>query len=351
MTDGSLVKILTYTAPGETRAIAVDASGIPWRSFLQRWGGESEPARLGQVMPARLRADAEGQGGSFAELESGQEVFLANKDRPAGATLGQSLLVRIVSEQRHGKLARVKPTVDKEASSCDAFIAWGQTLPGNKPLQIEEDREAVDAAFDEALSERVTLAGGGTLYIERTRALMAMDIDTSGRQGKGSAGAKALSVNLAAGDAAARQIALRDLGGAVVIDCLGPLNAGSNQKIQTRFSEIFRRVSKRQIEVLAPSRFGLMQAAIAWGSCPLEDRILDRDGQPSAESQLLEGLRLVQRQAEHAPANMFTLSLPTSVYSAYRDRKQVCELALAQHFSGRVVLEKTDNNTVEIRRS
>lgn len=350
MTNSPLTKILTYTAPGETRAIAIDASGKPWRSFLQRWGGENEPARLGQVTHARLRADAEGQGGSFAQLESGQEAFLANKDRPAGATLGQSILVRIVSEQRHGKLARVKPTPSAEEPQ-DAFSAWVQTLPTHNALQTEENRDAVDAAFDEALSERVTLAGGGTLYIERTRALTAMDIDTSGRQGKGSAGAKALSVNLAACEAAARQITLRDLGGAVVLDCLGPLNAGSNQKIQARFSDIFQRGSQRHIEVLAPSRFGLLQAAIRWGNCPLEGIILGPDGQPSAESQLLEGLRSVQRQVEHAPANMFILSLPTKVYSAYRDRKHTCDLALAQHFSGRVALEKTDNSTVEIRRS
>lgn len=344
-----LTRILKQDSPGETRAIAIDAAGLPWRSFHQRWDGQHDHARLGAVMPARLRADAQGQGGAFVELESGEDAFLAQKDRPSHLTQGQSFFVRIVSEQRRAKLARVK-SVKAAGEPQDAFTAWLHSLPNHSALSITDDAESVEAAFQEALTGHVTIPGGGTLHIEHTRALTAMDIDTSGRQSKGSAGAKALSVNLAACEAAARQIALRDLGGAIVIDCLAPLNAGSNAKVRQHLSACFQRASTRHIEVLTPSRFGLMHAAIAWGQCPVSNTLLEADGWPTPETRLLDALRSVEREARASGAGLFKLALPKPVLSAYRDRRNACDLALKAYFGGRVTIEQTDGNTVEIIR-
>jgi ribonuclease E/ribonuclease G len=68
----------------------------------------------------------------------------------------------------------------------------------------------IEAQLEEALQAEVPLAGGGSLSIEPTRALTAIDVD-SGR-------AAPLAANLDAAEEIARQLRLRNIGGAVTVD-------------------------------------------------------------------------------------------------------------------------------------
>lgn len=61
---------------------------------------------------------------------------------------------------------------------------------------------------------RVDLAGGGHMYVEPTRALVAVDVNTGGEAGL----AAGLRVNIAAARALPRALRLRGLGGQVVVD-------------------------------------------------------------------------------------------------------------------------------------
>lgn len=72
------------------------------------------------------------------------------------------------------------------------------------------ERHGAQAALEEALDIEVPLAGGGSLAIESTRALVAIDVDGGGRSGT--------EANDAAIGAIARQLRLRGLAGTVLID-------------------------------------------------------------------------------------------------------------------------------------
>lgn len=63
-------------------------------------------------------------------------------------------------------------------------------------------------------SPRVDLAGGGHLYVEPTRAFVAVDVNTGGATGL----AAGLKVNIAAARALPRALRLRGLGGQIVVD-------------------------------------------------------------------------------------------------------------------------------------
>ncbi|MEO0608077.1 MAG: ribonuclease E/G, partial [Pseudomonadota bacterium] len=211
MTLPSFVKLVQYEAPGQTCAVFLDQKDRPCRIFIERWNGAEVYARYGSVQRARLRRFADEIQGAFLELESGEEAFLRLKSRDA-LTEGAALCVKVMSERRRDKLARVSITAPVD-DPVDSFSRWQTQLMGTPSCPVEHDRACVEAAIDEACSRRVTLPSGGHLHIERTRALTAVDIDTAGRRQKGSAGAKALSINREAAIELARQIALRGLGG------------------------------------------------------------------------------------------------------------------------------------------
>lgn len=76
------------------------------------------------------------------------------------------------------------------------------------------DRHGLPEALDQLRSAEIALPGGGSMVIEPTRALIAVDINT----GADTSPAAALKANIAAIRELPRQLRLRGLGGQVVVD-------------------------------------------------------------------------------------------------------------------------------------
>ncbi|MEH6409456.1 MAG: ribonuclease E/G [Hyphomonas sp.] len=312
-------RILREKAIGETRWLAYDATDRPIALRLDRWSDQDTRAQLGSIAECRIRAIHERQGGAFVELPRGSEAFmrLAEGHR---LTEGQSITVKIVAEARHGKLARVqlidlREKAQPQQSAADLWISRLANAANTVPEDVPVGDPNIQAAFEEALSELVTLHGGGTLRIQSTAALVAVDLDTSGRNDNGRAAARALRINLEAARELARQMGLRNLGGAAVLDCVSPINRDAGIKVRDGFLAAFADVSTRQAKALAPSPFGLMEASIAWGETPIADRMLNMAGVPTDETQCLDGLRHLQREARAQPMARFQLNLPERAHA------------------------------------
>ncbi len=76
--------------------------------------------------------------------------------------------------------------------------------------------ERCEEAWESLFSSEISLSQGGSLYIEETRGLTVIDVNSHG------ALRHALSFNKGAIQEALRQIRLRDLGGKIVIDLINP---------------------------------------------------------------------------------------------------------------------------------
>lgn len=334
MTAPLFSKIVRHIAPGEVRAALFDAEHRPCRIFMERWGGNRQPARYGSLHNGRIRAFAEAQGGAFLELASGEEAFLRLSAR-GDLTEGAQVTVEIASEARADKLARAIVTT-KPVSEIDAWTLWQSQIPGAETLEIEDDADRVEDAIEQALAPSVTLQGGGQIHIDRTRALTAIDIDTSGRLQKGSAGARALTLNKIAAQEVARRISLRGLGGNVVLDCVGPLNKAANDKVQQAAAAAFQTVGLLGAKVLRPSLLGLMEVSVPWRACPVEDRLAADPG----ETELLWLMRDAAREAAANPAGLYQLVLSKSARQAYLNRRGDADQALKEHFGGRVTISE-----------
>jgi Ribonuclease G/E len=92
-------------------------------------------------------------------------------------------------------------------------------------------RADIRDCIGEALEEEVLLPGGGRLLIEPVRTLTAIDVNSAAATAEKGFERTALSVNLEAAQEIPRQLALRNLGGIVVIDFIDLDNRGKREQV------------------------------------------------------------------------------------------------------------------------
>lgn len=95
--------------------------------------------------------------------------------------------------------------------------------------------QGVLEAVDEVLSPRVALSGGASAFVEPTRALVAVDVNT----GADMSLAAGLKANLALARDLPRQLRLRGLGGQIVLD-LAPMPKKERRGFETALGRAFR---------------------------------------------------------------------------------------------------------------
>ena len=334
---------------GETRAAAYASDGRAFALFLERTIGNETSALLGDVHAARLASLSPEQGGGFADLESGESVFLRHRTLK-GRAQGERFNVRIETEKRRGKAARGIVT-DAPVCRSNAFETWLQGLPSEKPFELEEvtpGNAQIAAAFDEVFAPAVTLPGGGCLRISETPAIIAVDIDTAGRRDAGRAYDRALKINKIAAAETARQLSLRGLGGAVVLDCTGPLRKEHGTAVKQSLLQTFRRLSPRKIEALAPSPFGLMEAAIAWGRTPIGHVLLDDTGAPTPLTELQAAIRALEQALMADAAGTYVLELPVTHQSFWAPQQVNIERGLAVRYGRRFSIRASQNRESQV---
>lgn len=116
----------------------------------------------------------------------------------------------------------------------------------------------IESQIESAFQREVRLPSGGSIVIDATEALIAIDIN-SARATKGSdIEETALNTNLEAADEIARQLRLRDLGGLVVIDFIDMATIRNQREVENRMRESVRQ-DRARIQISRISRFGLLE--------------------------------------------------------------------------------------------
>ena len=118
----------------------------------------------------------------------------------------------------------------------------------------------VQAEIDKALRSKVWLKSGGSIVINQTEALVAIDVNTGRYVGKKTAGRledTILKTNLEAAKEIVRQVRLRDLGGIIVLDFIDMEEKKNRQKVfQTVEQEL--RKDRAPSKALQVQDFGLV---------------------------------------------------------------------------------------------
>jgi ribonuclease G len=128
-----------------------------------------------------------------------------------------------------------------------------------KPYPIF-DEYGVQAEIDKALKSKVWLKSGGSIVINQTEALVAIDVNTGRYVGKKSSGRledTIVKTNLEAVKEIVRQVRLRDLGGIIVLDLIDMEERKNRQKI-LQAVELELKKDRSPSKALQVSDFGLI---------------------------------------------------------------------------------------------
>ena len=128
-----------------------------------------------------------------------------------------------------------------------------------KPFPIFEEY-GVQAEIDKALKSKVWLKSGGSIVINQTEALVAIDVNTGRFVGKKTSGRledTIVKTNLEAVKEIVRQIRLRDLGGIIVLDLIDMEDRKNRQKV-LQAVELELKKDRSPSKALQVSDFGLV---------------------------------------------------------------------------------------------
>jgi len=204
-------------------------------------------------------ADARLLGATWDEVRAGAA------DRSAPALLYQEVgaLGRVLRDVLNDEVERVlidsRRTLDEALAFVDRvhpalrprFELYGGTAP------IFE-AHGIEAQIEKALRPRLWLKSGGSIVINQTEALVAIDVNTGKYVGGRRLEETILTTNLEAVRETVRQIRLRDLGGIIVIDFIDMEEAASREEVVKALEEEMRRDrSKSRIQPISP--FGLVE--------------------------------------------------------------------------------------------
>ena len=128
-----------------------------------------------------------------------------------------------------------------------------------KPYPIFEEY-GVQAEIDKALKSKVYLKSGGSIVINQTEALVAIDVNTGRFVGKKTSGRledTIVKTNLEAVKEIVRQVRLRDLGGIIVLDLIDMEDKKNRQKVYQAVEQELRK-DRSPSKALQVSDFGLV---------------------------------------------------------------------------------------------
>src|SRR5690606_36092455 len=107
-------------------------------------------------------------------------------------------------------------------------------------------------------AREVPLKSGGSLVIDQTEALVAIDVNSGKSRAARDAESNAYNTNMEAVDEICRQLRLRDLGGVIVNDLIDMRDLKRRKQVETRFRNNLKR-DRARTRVGSISQFGLLE--------------------------------------------------------------------------------------------
>ena len=116
----------------------------------------------------------------------------------------------------------------------------------------------IEGQIESAFQREVRLPSGGSIVIDATEALTAIDINSAKSIRGSDIEETAFNTNLEAAEEIARQLRLRDLGGLIVIDFIDMTPIRNQREVENRLKEAMK-TDRARIQTTRISRFGLLE--------------------------------------------------------------------------------------------
>ncbi len=187
------------------------------------------------------------------------------RSEPAPAALYQEsdLVVRTIRDVLTSDFAGVVFDDEETAARAREFLriimprhtSMIQLYVGRRPLF---HLYGIEAAIERIYSKHVPLPSGGSLVIESTEALVAIDVNSGKYREQDNPEATAYKTNMEAAPEIARQLRLRDLGGLIICDFIDMKDEPHKRTVEKALRDALTK-HKERVQILRMSQFGIVE--------------------------------------------------------------------------------------------
>ncbi len=232
-----------------------------------------------ETSPRELQADLD------SLLELWRNIEKASQDAKAPSLIYQErdLVIRTARDYYTSDIGEVliddEPTFRRLHKFFEAHMPEKADLvklyTGDRPIFTKHNLEdQIECIYKRV----VQLKSGGSVSVDQTEALTAIDVNSARSVRGGSSEETATRTNLEAAEEIARQLRLRDIGGLIVIDFIDMESSRHVRQVERLFAEAMTR-DKARYDVTRISKLGLMEvsrqrlkaskSASSFATCPL----------------------------------------------------------------------------------
>jgi len=196
---------------------------------------------------------------------------------------------------------------------------------------------------------RVPLKSGGSIVIDQTEALVAIDVNSGKATKEGCVEDTAYKTNLEAAEIIAHQLRLRDLGGLIVIDFIDM----KEDKHRVRIEKVLKdyvKLDKARVKIGKISKFGLLEMSRQRMNSSIEYRSYTKcpyckghGNIPTAETDALCTLRKIRMSISKKEFASVETIIPTQVASYLLNRKRKEIIEMEDRFNLTVTIIGDDN--------
>jgi ribonuclease E len=216
---------------------------------------------------------------------------------------------------------------------------------GNIPLfhryQVENELEAMHLP-------RVELKSGGSIVLNPTEALVAVDVNSGRSTRERHIEETALRTNLEACDEIARQLRLRDLAGLIVIDFIDMENTRNQGQVERRLKEAMKS-DRARVQLGRISTFGLLELSrqrlrpsLFETSFTMCSFCTGTGVRRTTESTALSIFRRIEQEGVNGTAGQITVKVPAAVAFYLLNNKRWALLDMEKRYGMTIVIVGDD---------
>jgi ribonuclease E len=256
--------------------------------------------------------------------------------------------------------------IDEESLYHDAREFMQQVMPTSlRKLKLYKDdtplfsRYQIETQIESAFERQVRLPSGGSIVIDQTEALTAIDINSSKATKGSDIEETAFNTNCEAAVEIARQARIRDAGGLIVIDFIDMDSPRHQREVEERLKDALK-LDRARVQVGRISRFGLLEMSrqrlrpslgeatqIVCPRCEGHGHIR------GVESLALSTLRLIEEHAMKENTGQVLVQAPPDVTNFLLNEKRASVVEIEMRHKVHVVVvadDKLETPHIEIQR-
>jgi len=260
-----------------------------------------------------------------------------------------TLVIRAIRDYFHPEIGEILIDTEDVFNHAKTFVDLVMPDVSARVKRYRDDvplfsRFQIEHQIETAHSRQVPLPSGGSIVIDHTEALVAIDVNSAQATRGSDIEETALRTNLEATDEVARQLRLRDLGGLIVIDFIDMEDQRNQRAVEQRLKEGLHH-DRARVQMGKISRFGMMELsrqrlrpALSEGShmtCPRCNGV----GQVrDTDSSALHILRILQEEAMKENTAAVHAQVPVDVATYLLNEKRTDLIKLEARLKVSIVL-------------